>query len=91
MPLRDALEPAGEEGNVHALRAHDAKASLLPGLADVGPTNHMILLPVIVSRPIEHYFCRILAFPITSMKVSPQNTSRGGLRPNQQYKIHVNP
>ena len=46
-------EPAGEEGNVHALRAHDAKASLLPGLADVGPNNHMIFLLVIVPDPIE--------------------------------------
>ena len=53
MPLRNAPKPAGKEGNIHALRAHDAKASLLPGFADVGPAHHMVLLLVALTSPEE--------------------------------------
>ena len=53
MPLRNAPKPAGKEGNIHALRAHDTESSLIPGLADVWPANHMVLLLIIIASPIE--------------------------------------
>ena len=37
LTLRDAPKPMGEQGNIHPFRAHDAQATLLPGLANVRP------------------------------------------------------
>ena len=51
--LRNAPEPAGEEGDVHAFRAHDTEASLFSGLADVRPANHVVFLHIVVTRPEE--------------------------------------
>ena len=51
--LRDVPKPLGEKGDIHSLRAHNAQAALLPGLANVRPTDHMILLLASLSRPKE--------------------------------------
>ena len=51
--LQDAPQPTGEKSDVHPLRTHNAQAALLSGLANVRPTDHMILLLVILASPVE--------------------------------------
>ena len=53
MTLGDAPEPTGEKGNVHPFIAHDAQTTLLPGLADVRPADHVILLLAMLASPVE--------------------------------------
>lgn len=49
VPISDSLGPSCQEGNVHALGGHNAKAALVSWFAYVRPADHMILLLIAIA------------------------------------------